>query len=79
MALVNVIGSNIFNILLVLGVAAAISPITFSMQNIIDIIVLVIMSILVLIFAATKKTINRTEGIIMLVLYAGYVVYICNR
>ena len=47
--------------------------------NIIDIIVLVIMSILVLIFAATKKTINRTEGIIMLVLYAGYVVYICNR
>ncbi|MEE0289828.1 MAG: calcium/sodium antiporter [Lachnospiraceae bacterium] len=79
MALGNVIGSNIFNILLVLGVAAAISPITFSMQNIIDIIVLVIMSILVLIFAATKKTINRTEGIIMLVLYAGYVVYICNR
>ena len=39
MALGNVIGSNIFNILLVLGVAAAISPITFSMQNIIDIIV----------------------------------------
>ena len=39
MALGNVIGSNIFNILLVLGVAAAISPMTFKMENIIDIVV----------------------------------------
>lgn len=55
MALGNVIGSNIFNILLVLGVAAAISPITFSMQNIIDIIVLVIMSILVICLCSNQK------------------------
>lgn len=47
MAVGNVIGSNIFNILMVLGIAATISPITFLTENIIDIIVLVVFSGLV--------------------------------
>lgn len=42
MALGNVIGSNIFNILFVLGIAATISPITFIMENVIDIVILVV-------------------------------------
>ena len=79
MALGNVIGSNIFNILLVLGVSAAISPVVFAMENIIDIIVLVVMSIIVLFFAWSKQKIVRSEGIIMLVMYAAYMVYICMR
>ncbi|MBR1742256.1 MAG: sodium:calcium antiporter, partial [Lachnospiraceae bacterium] len=79
MALGNVIGSNIFNILFVLGIAAAISPIRFYMENIIDIIVLVGMSMIVLVFCWTKEKLVRWEGIVMLLLYAGYVVYICNR
>lgn len=44
MALGNVIGSNIFNILFVLGVAAAISPVGFALENIIDIAFLIIIS-----------------------------------
>lgn len=79
MALGNVIGSNIFNILFVLGVAAAIHPMTFQMENIIDIVVLVVMSILVLCFAWTKQKLVRWEGGIMLLVYAAYVVYICLR
>lgn len=79
MALGNVIGSNIFNILLILGVAAAISPVTFIMENIIDIIILIIMSTVVWIFAWTSKKINRKEGIIMLFVYVVYMVYICIR
>lgn len=55
MALGNVIGSNIFNILLILGVAAAISPIAFLMENIIDIIILIIMSVVVWGFAWTSE------------------------
>ena len=78
-ALGNVIGSNIFNILLILGVAAAISPIAFLMENIIDIIILIIMSVVVWGFAWTSRKINRTEGIIMLLMYAVYMVYICMR
>ena len=79
MALGNVIGSNIFNILLILGVAAAISPVTFLMENIIDIIILIIMSAVVWGFAWTSKKVNRKEGIIMLLMYAVYMVYICIR
>lgn len=79
MALGNVIGSNIFNILFVLGVAAAIHPMTFQMENIIDIIVLVVMSILVLCFAWTKQKLVRWEGGVMLLVYAAYVIYICLR
>lgn len=79
MALGNVIGSNIFNILFVLGIAAAIHPMSFYMENIIDIIVLVGMSIVVLCFAWTKQKLVRWEGAVMLALYAGYVVYICLR
>lgn len=79
MAVGNVIGSNIFNILLVLGVAAAISPVGFIMENMIDIAFLILISVITLVFAWTSKEINRKEGIIMLLLYAVYMVYICMR
>ena len=79
MALGNVIGSNIFNILFVLGIAATISPITFIMENVIDIVILVVMSVLVWAFAWTKKKLDRFEGIVMLALYVVYLVYICMR
>lgn len=79
MALGNVIGSNIFNILFVLGVAAAISPIAFIMENVVDIVILIVMSAVVWVFGWTKQKLTRTEGIIMLAMYAVYLVYICVR
>lgn len=79
MALGNVIGSNVFNILFVLGMAATISPVAFIMENVIDIVILTAMSILVLSFAWSKKKIERPEGIFMLLIYAAYMVYICMR
>ena len=79
MALGNAIGSNIFNILMVLGIASAISPIAFITENIIDIIILVVFSVMVWAFAWSKKKINRIEGIFMLLLYAAYAVYIVIR
>ena len=79
MALGNVIGSNIFNILLVLGVAAAISPVAFIMENVIDVIVLVVMSLIVWAFTWSGRRIVRGEGIAMLLMYAGYMGYICLR
>lgn len=79
MALGNVIGSNIFNILFVLGIAASISPVAFLMENVIDIVILTAMSLVVMAFAWTAQTIKRNEGIMMLVIYAVYMVYICIR
>jgi len=49
------------------------------MENITDIVVLVVMSLLVWIFAWSKQKLVRSEGIVMLLMYAVYVVYICKR
>uniref|UniRef100_UPI0040255157 calcium/sodium antiporter n=1 Tax=Agathobacter sp. TaxID=2021311 RepID=UPI0040255157 len=79
MALGNAIGSNIFNILFVLGIAGAISPMAFLTENVIDIVILLVFSLIVWLFAWTKKEIKRGEGLIMVLLYVLYVVYICMR
>lgn len=79
MAIGNVVGSNVFNILMVLGIAATVSPIAFLMENIIDIGILLVFSLITWLFCVTRKRIARMEGLLMLVLYAGYVVYICVR
>ena len=79
MALGNAVGSNIFNILMVLGIASALSPIAFIQENIIDIIILVGFSFIVWLMAWTKHRLDKIEGLAMVLLYAGYVVYICIR
>ena len=77
MALGNVIGSNIFNILLVGGLASAISPIGVNMNNIIDIVLLIIISLYIMILVWKKQLLTRAGGMSMLVIYAAYMVYIC--
>lgn len=79
MAVGNAIGSNIFNILMVLGIASAISPLYLITENVIDIAVLVGFSIIVWIFGATKKEISRAEGISMICMYLLYSAYIILR
>ena len=79
MALGNAIGSNVFNILMVLGIASAISPISIITENIIDLCVLIVFTVCVWIFAGTKKKIGRLEGLCMVAFYAAYAVYIIIR
>lgn len=75
----NVIGSNIFNILFVLGIAGVISPMSFIFSNIVDTLVLIVISVVVLILAWRKKQLWRFEGGIMIAMYAAYIYYICTR
>jgi len=79
MAVGNVVGSNVFNILMILGVASALSPIGFIMENVIDICVLLGFSLLVWVLCVTKKKLGKLEGAVMLLAYAAYAVYICLR
>lgn len=79
MALGNAIGSNIFNILMVLGIAGAISPVAFITENVIDIIVLLVFSLIIWVFAWTKREVKRPEGITMVLMYFAYTVYIIIR
>lgn len=79
LAIGNVIGSNIFNILLILGVSGSIHPIEIAKQNMVDIVVVLVTSILVYVFATSKKKIERKEGIVMLLIYVAYMIYAIVR
>ena len=79
MAVGNVVGSNVFNILMILGVAAAVSPITFITENVIDIIILLGFSIVLWVMCLVRKKLDKLEGAIMLLGYAGYMAYIIMR
>lgn len=75
----NVIGSNIFNLLLVLGLSTAIHPILISMFSIYDLMILITASLIVLIPLARKQMLTRVWGVFMLLMYGGYLVYIIMR
>ncbi len=79
MALGNAIGSNVFNILMVVGIASAISPIEMITNNIIDIIVLIVFSLIVWVMAWTKSKLDKKEGFLMVLMYVIYAVCIVLR
>ena len=72
-AIGNVIGSNVFNILLILGLTATISPLQIEGITTIDMAVMLISVTLVWLFSFTRYTVERWEGA---VLVGGYLVYL---
>lgn len=78
MALGNVIGSNIANILLILGVSATIHPLTMGGITLTDILMVMLSSLLLFVTAFTfrKKQIDRWEGAIFLAIYVAYIWYL---
>ena len=79
LALGNAIGSNIFNILFILGCSATLSPLTVINESIIDCIILLVSSILLYLFAKTNKSMNRKEGLLCILLYIIYTAYLFIR
>ena len=81
LALGNVIGSNISNILLILGGSALINPLSFTGMTVVDMGVLLGCTIFLLAFAFTfkKKEIDRIEGIILLLAMAAYMWYLISN
>ena len=78
-AIGNAVGSNIFNLLLVLGLSSAIHSIAIHTEVFYDMIVMIFATILTYFFAITKKSINRGEGAVLFVIYRAYLVYIIMR
>lgn len=70
----NVLGSNVFNILLVLGAAAVLIPLG-AMNSIDHLIILVGVTFVMIPILRTNHEISRLEGVFLLVLYAGYILY----
>ena len=82
-ALGNILGSNIFNILLIIGLSSAISPIAVSHNLIFDfvflIVVTLIIGIMIFINKSEEKRFGKKEGIILVVFYVIYMIYIIIR
>ena len=79
LAVGNVVGSNIFNLLFILGVSSIIDPIDVNLASFIDLIILTFVSILTFVFCLTKRRLSTNEGIIMLSIYIGYVIFAAVR
>jgi cation:H+ antiporter len=77
----NVVGSNIFNIFFVLGISSIIKPLPFQPRNNIDIVVVILSSVLLFgyMFTGKRRTLDRWEGGILVVLYAVYVTFLVVR
>lgn len=78
-ALGNVIGSNVFNILLILGISATIHPIAVSGAVLFDMGIMLVATVLTYIFAITRRKINRVEGSILTILYVTYMIFAIMR
>ena len=78
MAMGNVLGSNISNILLILGASAVINPLSFGSMSMIDLGVVLVAAIFMFTSAYTfkKNQLDRSEGIILLLLEAGYMTWL---
>lgn len=78
MALGNVIGSNIANILLILGLSASIHPLTMGGITVVDLLVVLLSSVLLFLAAFTfrRRAVDRWEGVLFLLIYAAYIAYL---
>lgn len=79
LAVGNVVGSNIFNVLLILGVSSAITPIPLEITAVYDTLILIAASVIVYAAAVSKREIKRSEGMFFLIAYLAFFMYILVR
>ncbi len=73
LAVGNVVGSNLFNLMFILGSTAAIHPLTVTAELSVNLVFLIFISILSLVFIITRRELSRAEGAVMTMLYVGQV------
>ena len=75
-AIGNIIGSNIFNILFVIGLSSSITPVIYPATFLIDGIVAVLAGVLLFVSVLKGRELKKVWGIVFLVAYAAYFVYL---
>lgn len=78
-ALGNIVGSNIFNILFVLGASASISPLAVDDKVFSDVVLMIVLTVVLLIFSRTNFKVGKREGVVLCAAYVIYLVYILLR
>ena len=79
LSLGNAIGSNILNVLFILGISGTLTPIAAVSENIIDVAVLIGIAVFILILSRFNDKMTRTKAAIFIGLYAIYMIYIIVR
>ena len=79
LSLGNAIGSNILNVLFILGISGTLTPIAAVSENIIDVAVLIGIAVFILILSGVNDKMTRTKAAIFIGLYAIYMIYIIVR
>lgn len=75
-AIGNIVGSNMFNILFVVGTTALITPVTFAPNFVVDTVIAIASGVLLLVCVARKRLLGRMAGIVMLCGYGMYLFYL---
>lgn len=78
-ALGNIVGSNIFNILFVLGASSVISPLAVNSKVFTDVVIMIVLTILLLVFSRTHSKVGKGEGAVLAAVYIAYLVYVILR
>lgn len=76
LAVGNIVGSNIFNILFVVGTSALIIPVTFQAAFIVDSIIAAVVMVILFLCVVRKKELNRLGGFVLLISYIAYFIYL---
>ena len=77
-AIGNVLGSNVFNILMIIGLTGLVSPMTIKGITTADLAVMVVSMMLLWLFAFTKCRVERWEGLVMAVLFVAYLCHLVS-
>lgn len=75
----NIVGSNIFNVLFILGISSVISPLSVDSSLIVELTLNILITVIFLGFSRTKHTISKKEGFVLLSMYIAYVVYLLSQ
>ena len=79
MAIGNVVGSNIFNLFLILGVSGSLHPIVVTVASFVDLGMVLGVSMITYAFVCSGRRVNRAEGVIMILMYIAYTTYAIIR
>ena len=78
-AIGNIIGSNVFNVLMIVGITGLICPMQIEGITVIDLSVMSIGIVLLWLFSFTKYTVERWEGVLLIAIYLGYMAWLMSQ
>ena len=75
LAIGNIVGSNVFNLLFILGVSSSIHAVAVPAKGGVDLLMLAVFSVILLPLASSQRKLKRSEGMLLLLMYMAYMLW----